>query len=110
MSTPNKRPSSRGVPSSSSRQVSETDRQENENMDTSDLARPLPRSSSPVPPSGKIFKKFRPKNSSNEVNQFDGFFWIFSIFCRKFKSKIVIFIWKIFKKKIFFVKLISEFF
>ena len=51
MSTPTRR-SSRRVSSSSSRQASEADRQENEPMDTSDLARPLPQSSSPVPPSG----------------------------------------------------------
>jgi len=50
MSTPTRR-SSRRVSSSSSRQASEADRQENEPMDTSDLARPLPQSSSPVPPS-----------------------------------------------------------
>ena len=66
MSTPNKRPSSRGVPSSSSRQVSETDRPENEQMDTSDLARPLPRSSSPVPPSSK--KNFRLCIVENNAN------------------------------------------
>ena len=53
MSTPSKRPSSRGA-TSSSRQVSETDRPETmDTSDHSDLARPLPRSSSPVPPSGK---------------------------------------------------------
>jgi len=37
--------------SSSSRQVSESDNRREDPMDTSDLARPLPQSSSPVPPS-----------------------------------------------------------
>merc|ERR1712241_555882 len=42
-------PTRRG--SSSSRQVSEADNRQDDPMDTSDLARPLPPSSSPVPPS-----------------------------------------------------------
>ena len=40
--------------SSSSRQVSESDNRREDPMDTSDLARPLPQSSSPVPPSGNL--------------------------------------------------------
>ena len=40
--------------SSSSRQVSEADNRREDPMDTSDLARPLPQSSSPVPPSGNL--------------------------------------------------------
>ena len=40
--------------SSSSRQASEADNRREDPMDTSDLARPLPQSSSPVPPSGNL--------------------------------------------------------
>lgn len=50
MSTPTRRSSSRRS-SSVSRQASETDNRQEDPMDTSDLARPLPPSSSPVPPS-----------------------------------------------------------
>ena len=51
-STPTRRSNRR---SSSSRQASEADQRVAEAMDTSesDLARPLPPSSSPMPPSGK---------------------------------------------------------
>ena len=57
--------------SSSSRQVSEADNRREDPMDTSDLARPLPQSSSPVPPSGNL--------KANHSFHFFAFFIAFQI-------------------------------
>ena len=57
--------------SSSSRQVSEADNRREDPMDTSDLARPLPQSSSPVPPSGNL--------KANHSFHFFAFFITFQI-------------------------------
>ena len=71
--------------SSSSRQVSEADNRREDPMDTSDLARPLPQSSSPVPPSGNL-----------KANHSFHFFCLFHYISNRFNNEI-----QTFKKSVF---------